>query len=50
MLLSRRSLAHPRCKFGRGFLIATTLFCALHVANIASHFYSFRQAPQLGVD
>ena len=26
----------------RGFLIATTLFCALHVCNIAVHFYSFR--------
>ena len=43
-LLTRKSLAHPRSKYGRGFLTATALFCALHIANISSHYYSFRGA------
>ena len=36
MVLSRRSLAHPRNKYGKGVLVATSLFAALHVANIAT--------------
>lgn len=37
MLLSRKALSHPRKKFGKGVLVATSLFAALHIANIATH-------------
>ncbi|KAK9846501.1 hypothetical protein WJX81_005367 [Elliptochloris bilobata] len=41
MLLSRKPLSHPRKKYGKGVLVASSLFAALHVANIATHFLSF---------
>ncbi|KAK9808156.1 hypothetical protein WJX73_002926 [Symbiochloris irregularis] len=44
MLFSRKSLAHPRSKFGRGFLMAGSFMSALHIANIAQQFYSFEPA------
>ena len=37
MLLTRRSLSHPRSAFGRGLMIATGLFAALHFVNIGTH-------------
>jgi hypothetical protein len=37
MLLSRKPLSHPRKKYGKGVLVATSLFTALHIANIATH-------------
>lgn len=45
MLLSRKPLSHPRKKYGKGVLVATSLFTALHIANIATHVrLCFRQA------
>ncbi|CAK0786335.1 hypothetical protein CVIRNUC_009548 [Coccomyxa viridis] len=46
MLLTRRSLSHPRSAFGRGLMIATGLFAALHFVNIGTHFLSFLPAMQ----
>jgi len=37
MILTRRSLCHPRSSFGRGLMVATGLFAALHFINIATH-------------
>ena len=37
MLLTRRSLCHPRSSFGRGLMVATGLFAALHFVNIGTH-------------
>ena len=37
MLLTRRSLCHPRSSFGRGLMVATGLFAALHFINIGTH-------------
>ena len=37
MLLTRRSLCHPRSAFGRGLMVATGLFAALHFINIGTH-------------
>ena len=37
MLLTRRSLSHPRSAFGRGLMVATGLFAALHFVNIGTH-------------
>ena len=37
MIVTRRSLSHPRSSFGRGIMIATGLFACLHFINIATH-------------
>ena len=37
MILTRRTLCHPRSAFGRGLMVATGLFAALHFVNIATH-------------
>ena len=37
MILTRRSLSHPRSSFGRGLMIATGLFACLHFINIGTH-------------
>lgn len=37
MLLTRRSLCHPRSSFGRGLMVATGLFAALHFVNVGTH-------------
>ena len=37
MLLTRRSLCHPRSSFGRGLMVATGLFAALHFINVGTH-------------
>lgn len=46
MILTRRSLNHPRSSFGRGLMIATGLFACLHFINIGTHFLSFLPAMQ----
>ncbi|CAL5226776.1 g9633 [Coccomyxa viridis] len=46
MLLTRRSLCHPRSSFGRGLMVATGLFAALHFVNIGTHFLSFVPSMQ----
>lgn len=49
MLFSRKSLAHPRSRFGRGMLAASAFSSALHICNIAAQFYSFSPAMDLWV-
>lgn len=36
MIFSRRALSHPRSSYGKGIMIATSLFAALHMINIAT--------------
>ena len=47
MLLTRRSLSHPRSAFGRGLMIATGLFAALHFVNIGTHVSMFACVPSV---
>ncbi|BDA49269.1 hypothetical protein COCOBI_13-3800 [Coccomyxa sp. Obi] len=44
MIFSRRALSHPRSSYGKGIMVATSLFAALHMINIATQFLSFEPA------
>ncbi len=36
MVFSRVTLAHPRSRYGKGFLVAASFYTAMHLANIAA--------------
>ncbi|KAK9815451.1 hypothetical protein WJX72_003888 [[Myrmecia] bisecta] len=44
MVFTRVSLAHPRSRYGKGFLVAASFYTAMHLANIAAQFWSFTSA------
>jgi len=41
LLCSLKSLGHPGRRFGRGFVVAASLWTSLHILNIALQFHSF---------
>ncbi|GAX81654.1 hypothetical protein CEUSTIGMA_g9082.t1 [Chlamydomonas eustigma] len=41
LLCSLKSLGHPGRRFGRGFVVAASLWTALHILNISLQFHSF---------
>jgi hypothetical protein len=44
MVLTRKGLSHPASRYGKGFMVALTFMCGLHICNIATHFLSFSPA------
>lgn len=37
MIFTRKGLSHPGSRYGKGFMVALTFMCALHICNIATH-------------